>query len=92
MRMSKRKRSRAAARAEPQKKRCMTFFCDSTQFGSLKCRGYTTLAENPETATAVVTIARLGWQTAAQLPPGMCAVVKVVPFLHNASRLGVIIS
>lgn len=59
MRMSKRKRSRAAARAEPQKKRCMTFFCDSTQFGSLKCRGYTTLAENPEIATAVDTIARL---------------------------------
>ena len=59
MEMSKRKRNRAAARAEPSTKRGVTFYCDSSQFGSLKCRGYTTLADNPEIATAVDTIARL---------------------------------
>ena len=50
MEMSKRKRNRAAARAEPSTKRSVTFYCDSSQFGSLKCRGYTTLADNPEIA------------------------------------------
>ncbi len=59
MEMSKRKRNRAAARAEPSTKRGVTFYCDSSQFGNLKCRGYTTLADNPEIATAVDTIARL---------------------------------
>ena len=56
--MSKRKRSRPQARAEPQK-RSAAWLCSSEAFDTLVCQGYTSLAHNPEIAAGVDTIARL---------------------------------
>lgn len=57
--MSKRtKRGRATTRAEPNN-RTAVWLCQADQWDSLECRGYTTLAHNPEIATAVDTIAKL---------------------------------
>ena len=56
--MSKRKRSRPQARAEPQK-RSVAWLCSSDAFETLTCQGYTSLAHNPEIAAGVDTIARL---------------------------------
>ena len=57
--MSKRtKRGRATTRAEPNNQTAV-WLCQSDQWDSLECRGYTTLAHNPEIATAVDTIAKL---------------------------------
>lgn len=55
--MSK-KRTRPQARAEPQK-RSAAWLCSSEAFDTLTCRGYTSLAHNPEIAAGVDTIARL---------------------------------
>lgn len=55
--MSKKK---AQARDRPEmKKRSLVWYTDSTNFDTLECRGYTSLAQNPEIVTAVDTIARL---------------------------------
>ena len=56
--MSKRKRSRPQARAEPQK-RSAAWLCSPDAFETLTCQGYTSLAHNPEIAAGVDTIARL---------------------------------
>ena len=56
--MSKRKRSRHQARAEPQK-RSAAWLCSPDAFETLTCQGYTSLAHNPEIAAGVDTIARL---------------------------------
>lgn len=56
--MSKTKRSRPQARAEPQK-RSTAWLCSSEAFDTLTCQGYTSLAQNPEIAAGVDTIARL---------------------------------
>ena len=56
--MSKRKRSRSQARAEPQK-RSAAWLCSPDAFETLTCQGYTSLAHNPEIAAGVDTIARL---------------------------------
>ena len=57
--MSKRsKRGRATTRAEPNNQTAV-WLCQSDQWDSLECRGYTALAHNPEIATAVDTIAKL---------------------------------
>jgi len=56
--MSKTKRSRPQARAEPQK-RSTAWLCSSEAFDTLTCQGYTSLAHNPEIAAGVDTIARL---------------------------------
>lgn len=57
--MSKRsKRGRATTRAEPNNQTAV-WLCQADQWDSLECRGYTTLAHNPEIATAVDTIAKL---------------------------------
>ena len=56
--MSKKKRSRQQARAEPQK-RSVAWLCSSDAFETLTCKGYTSLAHNPEIAAGVDTIARL---------------------------------
>lgn len=56
--MSKKKRSRLQARAEPQK-RSAAWLCSSEAFDTLTCQGYTSLAQNPEIAAGVDTIARL---------------------------------
>lgn len=56
--MSKKKRSRPQARAEPQK-RSAAWLCSSEAFDTLTCQGYTSLAQNPEIAAGVDTIARL---------------------------------
>lgn len=56
--MSKRKRSRPQARAEPQK-RSAAWLCSSEAFDTLTCQGYTSLAHNPEISAGVDTIARL---------------------------------
>lgn len=56
--MSKRKRSRPQARAEPQK-RSAAWLCSSEAFDTLVCQGYTSLVHNPEIAAGVDTIARL---------------------------------
>lgn len=57
--MSKRKRSRQQARAEPTQKRSMAWLCSSEAFDTLLCQGYTSLAANPEICAGVDTIARL---------------------------------
>lgn len=55
--MSKKK---AQARDRPEmKKRSLVWYTDSTNFDTLECQGYTSLAQNPEIVTAVDTIARL---------------------------------
>lgn len=57
--MSKRtKRGRATTRAEPNNQTAV-WLCQSDQWESLECLGYTSLSQNPEIATAVDTIARL---------------------------------
>lgn len=56
--MSKKKRSRQQARAEPQK-RSVAWLCSSDAFETLTCKGYTSLAANPEISAGVDTIARL---------------------------------
>lgn len=56
--MSKKKRDRQQARAEPQK-RSVAWLCSSEAFDTLACQGYTSLAHNPEIAAGVDTIARL---------------------------------
>ena len=56
--MSKKKRSRPQARAEPQK-RSAAWLCSSEAFDTLTCQGYTSLSHNPEIAAGVDTIARL---------------------------------
>ena len=56
--MSKKKRCRPQARAEPQK-RSVAWLCSSDAFETLTCKGYTSLAANPEIAAGVDTIARL---------------------------------
>lgn len=53
----KKKRSTMSARAEP-KTRSVAFVSQS-DWGSLECAGYTSLASNPEVCTAVDTISRL---------------------------------
>ena len=56
--MSRKKRSRPQARAEPQK-RSVAWLCSSDAFDTLTCKGYTSLAANPEISAGVDTIARL---------------------------------
>ena len=56
--MSKKKRARPAARAEPAQKRCVVGLWGGDDT-SLTCAGYTSLAHNPEVVTAIDTIARL---------------------------------
>ena len=56
--MSKKKRSRPQARAEPQK-RSVAWLCSSDAFETLTCKKYTSLAANPEISAGVDTIARL---------------------------------
>lgn len=53
------KRRRQTARAEPAQKRSFVWYTDAEGFDDLTCAGYTSLAHNPEIATAVDTIARL---------------------------------
>lgn len=59
--MDKRRKnnSKSRARAEPKQTRSVVWLTDSSNFDTLECKGYTTLAHNPEVATAVDTIARL---------------------------------
>lgn len=57
--MSKKKRSRPQARAEPANKRSAAWLCSSEAYDTLTCQGYTSLAQNPEIAAGVDTIARL---------------------------------
>lgn len=56
--MSKKKRARPAARAEPAQKRSVVALWGGDDT-SLACAGYTSLAHNPEIVTAIDTIARL---------------------------------
>lgn len=56
--MSKKKRARPAARAEPAQKRSVVGLWGGDDT-SLACAGYTSLAHNPEVVTAIDTIARL---------------------------------
>ena len=57
--MSKRNRA-PMAREQPKVKRSLIWITDSDEaFKSMECKGYTTLAHNPEVVTAVDTIARL---------------------------------
>ena len=54
------KRGRQKARAEPAKqRRSAAWLCDASEYDSLTCRGYVSLAHNPEIAAGVDTIARL---------------------------------
>lgn len=55
------KRGRQKARAEPakQQRSVAAWLCDAGAFDSLACRGYVSLAHNPEIAAGVDTIARL---------------------------------
>ena len=55
----KRPRGGAAPRDRPIEKRSLVWLGDWPDDNSLACAGYTTLAHNPEVATAVDTIARL---------------------------------
>lgn len=52
-------RIRNTARAEPMQKRSFVWMTDPQGFDTLECKGYRTLAHNPEVVTAVNTIARL---------------------------------
>lgn len=56
--MSKKKRSRPSPRAEPSTSGSIALITNS-DWETLECRGYTSLAHNPEICTAVDTIARL---------------------------------
>lgn len=51
--------NRSKARDKPMETRSVVWYTDSAGFDSLECKGYTSLAHNPEIATAVDTIARL---------------------------------
>lgn len=55
------KRGRQKARAEPakQQRSVAAWLCDAGAFDGLACRGYVSLAHNPEIAAGVDTIARL---------------------------------
>lgn len=57
--MSKRKRTRPQARAEPKQKRSAAWLCTAEAYDTLTCGGYTSLDHNPEIAAGVDTIARL---------------------------------
>lgn len=59
--MSKKKRGRASARAEPaqQKRSAVSWLCSQDAFDTLTCQGYTSLSHNPEIITAVDRIAKL---------------------------------
>lgn len=57
--MSKRRRSRQQARAQPAQKNTVAWLCSPDAYDSLTCQGYTSLAHNPEICAAVDTIARL---------------------------------
>lgn len=57
--MSKKRNRGAAPRDRPTETRSVVWFTDAEGFDSLACAGYTSLAHNPEVATAVDTIARL---------------------------------
>lgn len=60
--MSKSKRrakARPMARDKPEQSRSLVWMTDSQNFETLRCKGYTSLAESPEISTAVNTIARL---------------------------------
>ena len=57
--MSKKRNRGAAPRDRPAETRSVVWFTDAEGFDSLACAGYTSLAHNPEVATAVDTIARL---------------------------------
>ena len=60
--MNKRQRQKTKARAEPQKRetqKTVSWLCSKDAFDILTCQGYTSLAHNPEIATAVDRIARL---------------------------------
>lgn len=52
-------KTRNTVRAEPKQKRSVVWLTDSANYDTLECKGYTTLAHNPEVSTAVDTIARL---------------------------------
>ena len=65
--MSKKKRGRQQARAEPTQRRSAAWLCSSEAFDTLTCRGYTSLAHNPEIAAGVDTIARLVGSMTIQL-------------------------
>ena len=56
--MSRKKRAKPQARAEPQK-RSAAWLCSGDAFDTLVCQGYTSLAANPEICAGVDTIARL---------------------------------
>lgn len=58
--MSKRKKNRQSPRAEPTQKRSSSaWICTADNWDAIICKGYTSLANNPEICTAVDTIARL---------------------------------
>ena len=59
--MSRRKRGRPAPRDEPrgQKRGAAAWLCSSEAYDTLTCQGYVSLANNPEIAAGVDTIARL---------------------------------
>lgn len=57
--MSKRRRARPAPRERPQQTRSGAWLCTPDAFETLTCQGYTSLAQNPEIAAGVDTIARL---------------------------------
>ena len=57
--MSKRRKQKTKARAEPTQKRSFAWFCSKDAFDTLTCQGYTSLAHNPEIITGVNKIAKL---------------------------------
>ena len=57
--MSKRRKQKTKARAEPAQKRSFAWFCSKDTFDTLTCQGYTSLAHNPEIITGVNKIAKL---------------------------------
>lgn len=57
--MSKKRNRQTMAREQPKQKRSLVWMADGSKFDGLECKGYTTLAHNPEVVTAVDTIARL---------------------------------
>lgn len=57
--MSKKNKSRPTTRAEPKQKRSSAWLCTPEAYETLICRGYTSLAHNPEICAAVDTIAKL---------------------------------
>ena len=60
------KRRKPQARAEPQK-RSAAWLCSPDAFETLACKGYTSLAHNPEISAGVDTIARLVGSMTIQL-------------------------